>query len=116
MTADADEFTGTFAGETPLSKPVPPSAAEAARLKALAKYEVDPNKPVKPRKVAKPPVDIVRLTVIIGSAMVVCIVAGVLLFKLTPTGSPQSTVGEYLLVANVLFVFALLRVWSQRRH
>jgi hypothetical protein len=118
VAAKEPEFSGTFAGET---TPVTAKAAASSPLirpdhaAALSKYEIDPNKPVRPKKVRRPP-SFLRIVLVVCSCMVVCLVAGLLLIGLSPFHSVTAGVGRILLLAAAMFVFSLLLVVGRRRR
>jgi hypothetical protein len=117
---DQDEhFTGTFAGEVKPTQAKPANASSilnSRQAAALSKYAIDPNKPVRVRKPARPAPSFGAIALTLGIVVVSCVVAGGLLFKLTPQGSLAWSIGEVLLVGAAVFVFALMYVAGRRRR
>jgi uncharacterized membrane protein YfcA len=113
------EFTGTFAGE---AAPVTAQPAASSPLikpehaAALSKYAVDPNKPIRSPKKARPRPSFIRIVGIMGICVVACVVAGGLLFRLEPNHSALWFVGEALLLAAAMFVVSLIFVAGRRRR
>jgi hypothetical protein len=113
------EFTGTFAGEAASVAPKPSVSSPLIKPEhaaALSKYEVDPNKPVRPPKKARPRPSFIRIVAIMSACIVSCVVAGGLLYKLAPRNSIGTGIGELLLLAAVMFVFALILIAGRRRR
>jgi hypothetical protein len=113
------EFTGTFAGES-ASVVAKPSASspliKPEHAAALSKYAIDPSRPVRPPKKARPRTSFIRIVVIMSVCVVGCVVVGGMLYRLAPHRSIGTGVGELLLLAAVMFVFALILIAGRRRR
>ena len=123
MTDKDPQFTGAFAGEDSsaathaTSRTTAKAAKPTAQHAAIAKYAAHAEKQArKPASAKKPPMRTGTITIILLSCIAVCIAAGTLLYKLSPARSFEANVGEYLLIAAILFIFALLRVRATRRR